>query len=85
MYLYPPRDGERDRQRDRQTERERETDRQRERETDRDRERDRETETERQRQRTYRGKVIYQLPIKSHFAYHFDKRCLIFLIPTKLM
>ena len=77
MYLYPPRDGERDRQRDRQTERERQT--------ETDRERDRETETERQRQRTYRGKVIYQLPIKSHFAYHFDKRCLIFLIPTKLM
>ena len=77
MYLYPPRDGERDRQRDRQTERERQT--------ETERERDRETETERQRQRTYRGKVIYQLPIKSHFAYHFDKRCLIFLIPTKLM
>ena len=75
MYLYPPRDGERDRQRDRQTERERET--------ETDRERERQTETE--RQRTYRGKVIYQLPIKSHFAYHFDKRCLIFLIPTKLM
>ena len=55
----------------------------RDRQRDRQRERDRETETE--RQRTYRGKVIYQLPIKSHFAYHFDKRCLIFLIPTKLM